>query len=76
MLTARFVMPTQRISKRERERERGVWKYDVDMSTQTQFQLQFRDSAATGAAAALQLLQFCMQIALWPTEIGLITNSI
>lgn len=48
------------------------------MSTQTQFQFQFRDSAATaaGAAAALQLLQFCMQIALWPTEIGLITNSI
>lgn len=46
------------------------------MSTQTQFQLQFRDSAAAGAAAALQLLQFCMQIALWPTEIGLITNSI
>lgn len=74
VLTARFVMPTQRISKRERET--GVWKYDVDMSTQTQFQLQFRDSAAAGAAAALQLLQFCMQIALWPTEIGLITNSI
>lgn len=51
----------------------------MDMSTQTQFQLQFRDSAAAGAAgaaAALQLLQFCMQIALWPTEIGLITNSI
>lgn len=34
------------------------------------------DSISAAAAAALQLLQFCMQIALWPTEIGLITDSI
>lgn len=59
---ARFVMPTQRICReRKGEREMEIWCGYVNCNSNSA-------SVLAAAAAALQLLQFCMQIALWPTQ--------